>query len=48
MSDLEKCRAEIIEALKKYNCSLKVSALLETDGTKFKVDVIENITKPEK
>lgn len=40
MTDLEKCRQEIRALLDKYGCTLKVSALLETDGTHFKVDII--------
>ncbi len=39
--NLEKCRSEIKEVLEKYDCKLKVSALLQTEGTQFKVDVIK-------
>lgn len=41
MSDLELCQKEIKEILEKYGCTLKVSALIQTDSTQFKVDVIK-------
>ncbi len=40
MMNLEECKKKITEILKKYGCTLKVSALIETDGTTFKVDVV--------
>lgn len=40
MTDLEKCNAEIKASLEKYGCTLKVCALLETEGIKFKVDTV--------
>lgn len=36
----EACNAEIKSVLEKHGCSLKVSALIETDGTHFKVETV--------
>lgn len=40
MKTTDQCAKEIQEVLNKYGCTLKVGAVLQTEGISFKVDVV--------